>query len=54
MIYCMRILEKIVLIMFLLYAIFIIIDCPCNVVLSCHKSKFLFFVAIPIMYVLFL
>ncbi len=51
-----RTLEKIVIIFFLLCAVYLVATCPCKVILSCHNhvQLFYFLIAVPLLIVFYL
>ena len=51
-----RLIEKIVIIFFLLCAIYLVATCPCNLILSCdnHVQLFYFLIAVPVLIVFYL
>ena len=48
-----RIIEKAVIVVCLLLAIYFTIVCPCKILINCHKYEFLLLLTIPIIYIIY-
>ena len=48
-----HILEKTIIVICLLLAIYYTIGCPCKILLACHKNKFYLLLTLPLLYVIY-